>query len=468
MLKRLVGAGLALCLSAALAQAFWQSRDSNYNLSIPSTTSNLSTPVFGSFDPPTSGTTTFWSPLVGASLTGTLSSASTGRRIPIPIAATIKSLFASFTNAQPNATLTAWENTAAGSVVCTTAGTTPDTCVYSGAGDVLAAGTLLQWEWQANGTAWAQTSNVPTQISFIAVASNGQQGFLLSAPSNTSDPGTTTVAYAGFGGAWFGGATAVTESNMSSIISIPGEIDGLYVIPNATENATPHVYTVYKNGVATAMTCTAAASASTGCCVNLTGSGTIGGGPACGTTSSVSVLANDTLSVQYSCAGAPTVPCAGVFPGASLIWKPTNANQVPLTAQINAALNTSRWTGLEDISLNANNVPFQTTPNVPVSITLSNFIACVNTNPTGSGSWIMNINSATAPGTAPTTNTGLANTISNGLSCPGANPYSWFGAQDTTHTFSALAGYSLVDALTLSGSPVGSAIAKFAMAVTVP
>ena len=421
--------------------------------------STLTTPVFASFQPPTSGTATYYSAPAGSSFTTALGG-STIRQVPIPIAGTIKGLYAAFNTAQPGATIADWLGGAAGSVACSFGGTT--SCNYSGSGDHISAGTLMEWQWSTTST-WAQTSGLPVSVNFLFTADSGQQGFLLSGPQNTAASGTAQNDYAGFGSA-YAATNSGNESAQSSIMPVAGQITGLYVVPNGTENSTPHVYTIWHNGSASSMTCTPGASTSTGCCVNLTGSGTIGGGPSCTTTSAISIAVGDTLSIDYGCAGAA---CANVSPGVALIFVPTTAGQAPLVAQWDETPGTLRYVGLEDGNIGSAAGNYQAAPNVSATVTLSDLLACAGTSPGAGGTWIVSTLYAATPSTPPATSSGIATTVSNTTNCPGASS-ALYGAQDTAHTFSAGPGYSLINQIADSGSPVGSNVWKIGMVATVP
>ena len=292
-----------------------------------SASTGMFTPMVTQMLGPTSGTTTFWTPLVGSTTIGVTNSSSTLRRIPIPIAGTLSGLFFNLPAANAGVTIVDYLNTGspAGTVTCTT-GT--NNCNSGALTQHLAAGTLLQWEMISNGNTWAQTNANPIQISSLFQADSGQNGFMVVGPAGVSVPGTTASLYSGFQVAYANGI-ATNEALTSTIMPTAGQILGLYVIPNATANTVPQRIAICQNGTTacqagTTMQCSLTASTSTGCCVNLTGAGNIGGGPSCTTTTSMTVAAGDTLSVLISC---PTANCASLAPGISVIWAPTTAGR---------------------------------------------------------------------------------------------------------------------------------------------
>jgi hypothetical protein len=436
---------------------------------------NMTTPVLSSFNPPTSTTDTFFSPPVGSSGTAILSAATTARRVPLPIAGAIKGLSANLNTAQNTATpgsITDNINGTNGTVTCSfTAAAAPFSCNDPTHGDTVAAGALMQWSLAAGTGPWAQTSGVPEQVSFLFTASGGQQGMLLSGPTNSGIAGTITASFVGFGVALAPATATQTEINISSIAPSAFQANSLYVIPNGTENTVPHVYTVFQNGVATSLSCTAAASSTGGCCVNLTGSGTIGGsgGPACTTSAAtLNVAVGDTLSVEVACSSAT---CATVSPGIGVGIVPAVTNQAPLMAEWD--LNTPNdFVGFEDNSLISTAINFQLIPQLSSgSMTFSDLIACTAVSPGGTATRTLTSQSATAPGvtpTAPSGGTAATLSVANGA-CPGANSGTLLaGSRDTTHTWTASAGNVAINSLGESGSPVASTVWKVGMVVTVP
>ena len=294
---------------------------------------------------------------------------------------------------------------------------------------------------------------------------------LLSGPSNSSFPGTTTADFAGFG-TINPGANTTTEIDVSSVMPSAFQANSLYVIPNTTENTTPHQYIVFQNGVATSLQCTAAASSAGGCCVNLTGTGTIGGsgGPACTTAAAtLTVAVGDTLPVEISCPGAA---CVGVSPGIGVGIVPSVTNQVPLTAQLDNSVGSTEFVGFEDNNIEPVATNFQMVPQLTSgSMTFSNLIVCTGVNPGGSTSRTITSQSAAAPGTTPTAPSGATVALidaANGA-CPGANASALLGGfRDTTDDWTASAGNVVINAITTVGSPATSTIWKTGMVVTVP
>jgi hypothetical protein len=435
----------------------------------------MTTPVLSSFNPPTSGTTTFFMPPVGSSsVDSILSGATTAARVPIPIAGTIKGLSANLNTAQNTATpasITDNINGTNGTVTCAfTASAAPFSCNDHTHSDSVAAGSLMQWSLSPGTGPWAQTANVPEQVSFLFTAASGQQSMILSGPTNSNIEGTITAFFVGFGTSYTAATLEETEINSSSISPSAFVANSLYVIPNGTENTVPHVYTVFHNGVATSLTCTAAASSTGGCCVNLTGSGTIGAsGPACTTAAgTVTVAVGDTLSVEIACSSGA---CGGVAPGISVGIVPSVTNQVPLMAQWDLST-PNDFVGFEDNSLLATPISFQLIPQLSSgSMTFSNMIACTAVNPGSGATRTLTSESATAPNvtpTAPSGGTAVTLSVANGA-CPGANSGVLLaGSQDTTHTWTAGAGNVVINSLGESGSAAASTVWKTGMVVTVP
>jgi hypothetical protein len=433
--------------------------------SAPPPASAMTTPTLGSYNSPTSTTNTFFAPAIGSSTIQSLNTSSIARRVPIPIAGTLKGLFANLNTALTTASVVDWHNTAAGSVGCNFSAAT--NCNSGAATEPFAAGDFLQWELIPGGT-WNQSATTPLLISWLFQATSGaSSGFLLSAPSNTAIASTTMLAYQAFG-TMYNSANATTEAQVSSLMPTAGSISGLYVISNATENGTnSHIYTLMKNGSATGLTCTPTAGTATGCCINVGGTGNIGGvsGPACTSIgSAVTITDGDTLSLQVSCASGA---CAGVAPGASVAWNPTTAGQAVFNAQGTTNLGATDYTGMADTGATTTQVTWQVAPQVPTTMTLSGLLFCSAINPGGATSRTATLQSATTP-IAPT-NSSVTTTFGLGQACPGANSGTLLGGnQDTTHSLPVNAGYSLDTAYTISGSPAAISYWKTSAIVSVP
>lgn len=261
----------------------------------------------------------------------------------------------------------------------------------------------------------------------------------------------------GFGAAFLN--TATTDISVSSIIPTAGQITGIYAIPNTAENTVPHVFTVFHNGSSTSLACTGQASTAAGCCANLTGTGTVGAPgttATCSSISAITIAAGDTLSINITCASGT---CASISPGVSLIWAPTTSGQAVLTAQALPSVSSPFWGVMDNVPTTTQANIVQIAPQVGAStLTFSNLIACVKTNPGGAASRTFTSQSGSAPNVTPTNVSGgtvAVVNVGNGA-CPGANSATLLGGiQDTTHTWTAASGNSLDTAQTDAGSPAG-------------
>jgi len=419
---------------------------------VSSGATNMTTPVFGNALTPASGSVGYFGPVGGASGTPT-GGTSTSRRVPIPIAGTVKG--ANCWQAVANTTITLTDNINGtdGTTVCNFSG--GQNATSSGSGDAINAGDLFQWHWAGTFAA----STLYTQ-SFLFVAS-GQNGMLLGGAYNVGT-GTTGTIYQELGGA----GNASTEISASAVLPSSFTVNGFYEIPNGTENTVPHVFNVFLNGaaVSTPVTCTNTASTATGCCVDANPTGKhVGGasGPSCTSMTPFHVSAGDTLSIQEVCAST----CVSINPGVSLAIAPDVANQAPITAVSNVNWTANAWLSLSDNQVLTAQTNYQITPVAPTNITFSNLIACATTI-TGAGA-ARNVAAQTgaSPGTAPSGSAGpVVIMATGGSACPGAAGSSFgSGGQDTTHTFNATSGQTLDYGLTVTATPGTNAILKVGM-----
>jgi hypothetical protein len=419
----------------------------------------MKTPVFATLVLPSSGTTTpQFSPVVGGQSITTSATANT-RTIPVPVAGKIGGLYAAMRNAQVTANVNASVNGISKSLGCSfTAAIAPYACSDSINHETVSAGDLIGWRFTlTGGAAWAQPAALGVPVSFLFQAAGGQQlGFLAAGPSNAGIS-TTTAYFMGFGGVNLSGLSG-TDLAASSLVPTPGQAQALYVTTNGVENANPHTFTIYKNGVATAMACTPAASG-TGCCVNLTGTGTTGAPgaqTACGATAPISLAVGDTISVNVACPGAN---CGTIFPGISVLWAPTTAGQALLTTQLSPGVGNPYW-AMQDVQVSGTQInSVQLVPQLGTSIlTLSNLLACIKTNPGGTASrqytFQVGADFATAP-TAPTGGPKAIVNVANGA-CTGANSAVLLGGnQDNVGVWAPTPGQSVVTSEADVNSPAG-------------
>lgn len=421
------------------------------------------TPMTASISLPTSGTATEYAPIQGSGTLSTNTTTANVRAIPIPIAGVISGLYSNLTVSQFNVTTSAFVtdrvNGANKTLTCSfSAVVAPYSCFDSVHTDAINAGDLVQWVFSPGSSTWAQTVD-PNQVSLVFTSTSPNQGMLLSGTSNSAVPAATAAVYQGFG------TVSNNITTASSIMPVAGQITGIYATPNVSENASfPHTYTVYHNGASTGISCIASTTTVTaGCCANLTGSGVIGGtSVSCGTISAITIAAGDTLSAQVSCHSVPTNNCNSVLPGISLIWVPSTAGQAVVTTQFTSNVSVTEYMGISDNTLFSSQTTYQLIPYLGVggSMTLSNLIACTGISPGGTAARTFTTQSATTPGTAPTTTAGGPVTVlsvANGA-CPGAMSAALLGGnQDTTHTIVVGSGYSVDTVHTPTGSPAGGA-----------
>lgn len=472
MLKRVGLACATLLLSAALAQAFWNSRDSNYNLSIAASPSGgLVTPVLSIFPLATSLGFPVFGGIAGTDLSNTTAQNSPAiRRVPVPLAGTITALAAAFPVTQPAGTSIALNLGATagvfGNTTCTYATSSPFNCAYSGIGDHLAAGALIQWQVTLGSGTWNATGG-PAQASFLFTADSGQNGPLFSAAGSTAAPTGGTPIYESVGMP----SVSTAEVIVSSLQPAAGAIAALYVYPNGSDNgANIHTYTLFKNGSATALACSGDPSNPTlGCCINVGGTGNIGGNALapCSNGSAISVAVNDTLSIQMSCGGT----CAAVNPGMSVLWQPSTPGQVPLFNATNTPSPTVQWfsSAIDSQYSTITNVNWNIAPNLPSTMTIGSLLACTSSTIT-TGTWTAQLQYSTSL-IAPATTTGApVATYGSGSTCPGSGVGGVMhsGAQDLAHSLVVSPNYTLGFNIIPTSTPTVNSRWKTGMVVTVP
>lgn len=462
MLKRLSLVAL-LCLLALPALAFWQSRDSNYNISSAPSVVGMFTPIFSAVALPASGTATEFGGVQTSSLSSGLSGVATARFTPLPIPGTLSHLNTSLGDAQAAGPfITDQLNGVLGTVTCAWASSA---CSDSTHSDHAAAGTLMQWVFNANSVAWSQAGALPfSPVSFLYQGDNAQEGMILSSPTAT---GSTVTAYLHPGGGFLT-PTAITANGL---LSAAGQITSIFAYPNGPDNGTnQHQYIVFKNGAATTLTCTASAVNPTlGCCATVTATPeNVGGNPLAPCTTGmtpISFAVGDTLEIQVLCSGT----CASVAPGVGLGWTPTITNQVPLFATVTISASPF-FVGVSDYTqTTTTHISWE---NVPASMNFGGLMICQPFVVT-SGTWSAALQSGATPGTTPTTigAGGPAVTYGTGSACPGSGGGGAYvsGAQDSSgNHFSAIAGNTVDTTLTNGGGSGGAGQFKIGMWVTVP
>lgn len=467
MIRQLAIAG-ALAILTLPADAFWQSRDSNYNVVVggggPAT--GIIAPYMVTMQLPNSTTTVRYGAAVGGTVEAgsVISTVATAALVPIPFDTKLSGLNVELAASQAGAEIQSFINGATGAVHCTF---TTTTCSDPTDTDSIPAGSTFGFELTPNGT-WAQGTTTPGQISYLLQANSGQQAALFAGRGSTAV--ISTLAYVGVGNA---SIPFASEISTSSMFSVPGQILGMYALPNAsdTSSGNTHRFTICHNGTGGActpgsgMTCTDPASFA-GCCVNPTGTGTISGTQPCGSASAITIALGDTISIAVDCPGGT---CASINPGIALIWQPTTSGQVPLFEMMSTSNSTTTYMGMSDFATagsSATQVNYQLAPLLPTTMTFSHYLMC--SGAPGAGiTRTATMQFATTPATPPGTSAGPTVTFGPGTPCPGSQPAVWTGgAIDTTHTFAASTGYSLDTMLAASGGVSGPL--RVSMAVTIP
>ena len=304
-MKRLA---LILALFAGLtpASAFWQSRDSNYNIAAGGggCSNCMVTHLFvaagnGTVGPSNASTSYFGMNGTSAGLGWTTTQIN--REFPSPVAGTFSNLEVVFnTTLSQGSWVVSFNDVTSGSNTLTcTIDTTHATCGDTNAGHniTVAVGDIIDFSANPNGTTPTAQTN-PVQLGIVFTSTVGNESPLYS--STTS--GTTnnaTPEYTGFG--YLSTGWNATEVNVSSIVAAPGTIDQLNVYaPTAAPGAgKTFTYTLYKNGSPTSLKCP------------MTGTGA--GNQVCVDSNvgdAVTVAAGDTISLQAAPTGTPTITVA--------------------------------------------------------------------------------------------------------------------------------------------------------------
>lgn len=472
MLKRLFLTSL-LCLLALPAGAFWQSRDSNYDISIGGAGPGvMTTPVFSIGAMVGSGSLTYYGTVQGAVISYSLSTVSTFRRVPIPISGTLFGLNTAAGYAQTcgGATcpiVTSNINGSNGTVSCTWNSASPYNCNSGATTDAITAGDLFQWQINPNGSAFSNPSpsTIFSQFSFLFTSSVAQQGMILIGPQSTN---VTTTSYLSPGS---GINPQSTDVGASAVMPTSGNIAGIYALPNGSDNnaGVTHTYSVCKNGSTTCAATPASGvfcanptptlNASAGCCANVGGTGVIGsGGPSCSSITAMHVSAGDTISVIVHCAST----CSGVSPGIGLIWVPDTTNQVPIFAGTSAV----GAFGISDRAT-SNVGTYNNVPGASTTMTFSNLTVCTQNAVNGTQSLTDTVQSGVT-GAAPGSATSMVvNAVPATPNFCSASPL-LSGAQDSTHTFSGSASVTMNHLLAVTGAGSGLGFYKQSMVATVP
>lgn len=444
-----------------------------YTIPTPPVSTGLVTPVMSIFGPSVSGVSTNWGGLAGVGPIGTTGAAITGHKIPFPVAGTISGgAFGLSTSQAAGTAIRINLNGINAATGCVYATASPFSCNSGAATDHVSAGTLAQWKIALPfGSGW-NASGGPAQASFNFQADSGQSGPLFSAPSATGSASTTNFESVGLP------FINAVESIVSVAQPAPGQLAGIYCFPNASDSgAAVHSCTVMQNGVATALACSNdPANPTLGCCANVGGTGNIGGSALapCSSITAISVAIGDTLSIKIQCGNGTTDTCASINQGMSVLWQPTTAGQVPLYTITNTPSTTIPWfsSAVDAIFSQTSATNWNFSPNLASTMTLSNLLACTTSTIT-TGTWTEQFQySATL--IAPATNAPLVATYGSGSTCPGPGTILHSGVQDTTHTQSVSAGYTLgfniipCVAGGACGTPTANTRWKTSMVVTVP
>lgn len=280
----------------------------------------------------------------------------------------------------------------------------------------------------------------------VAAVFTGASASLLS--MSDANPSNSAVNYLGV---TYATAFATTEANASSLMPTGGTVDQFYVAGSAAPGAgLQWVYSIFKNGSNTGITCTISGASTTSCN---------------DTSDSMTYSLNDTISFELcpgtvsggvcTPSGTPAVSNARF----GFRWRPTNTGEVPVFAATSAPnASSARFyapSAGAPVSVEAGTVNL-----TPIAMTVKKLVGSVSTAPGGATSRTVVLRSGTGSGqsNAGTPGTETCTITSASTSCP----------QDTTNTYSSSVGTLLDWDVTVSGANAASTWFRLSGVVTVP
>lgn len=285
------------------------------------------------------------------------------RQIYMPTGGAIKELRVSYgaTVANPNTLIfTVRVNGSATSLTCTVTGG-GSTCADTSNSATVAAGDLVVIEKATSGT----VTNSLVRFSVLFDGSTSAESVF--AGVTEDDLNATTTEYNAFYGrvAW-----GISETSRKTMISTGGTIKKLYVsLTGTADTAKSYVFTVYKNGSSTSLTCTVSGASDTTCS---------------DTSNSFSVAAGDYITIQSAPSGTPTVRDAKW----SVVFQATTAGEFVIptiyTPSSNSAVTYWSHGGTSGGTSTSNN----SRTSIYSGFTQKNQYVLLDTAPGGSGSWV--------------------------------------------------------------------------------
>lgn len=347
------------------------------------------------------GATTYYSFDSGTSAIS--SSVLTTLNQAVGIAGTISNLTIALTAAPgvgASIVYTLYQNTIATALTCTVSNlaTTASDTTHS---VTVAVGDLLAWQAAPSVTPAPAASRVCLSSTYTGTA-DGECNI----SGGTASVSGTVTNYQSL----YGGTPNATQSVVANIMPTSGTIDNFYVNLNASPGSpASYVFTVYKNGVATAITCTIVNSATIGT----------------DTTHSVSYAAGDTISIESVPNTAPTARTTRfalrfrpTTNGESLVFNNTTSwtnNAVRFDSMLGTGGNNATESNMQAVA--------------PVSFVLKNLYMGVDVAPTGATkTWNIVSRKNTTVGNLTATITDMATTandISNSDSLVSGDLIDW-------------------------------------------
>lgn len=361
-------------------------------------------------------------------------SATNNRDMPMGSAGTISNLIVRMptTIVAGSYQITLFKNGSAagspGNFSCTVStGVGPQTCTDSTNTVSVAAGDTLAWQSIPTTTPAAQTA--PTISALFTSTANGES--FIGLPSTGNAQSQSAKNYIVFGSVGSSSGWNATEANAAGIMPTAGVMDKLFVSNSVAPGAARSFdYTIFKNGVATAITC------------QMTGAGSGAGITTCSDlTHSATYAAGDTLSIETSPAGTPS---SGNLRG-GLRFVPTTPGEAVVMNVNPSALSASsaRFMPVSYAGEAGSEVVFSQAPS---AFTVKNMYIAVDVAPGGATSRTQFLRTGTGAGQS---NSTITCVLTSGTAC-----------NDTTHTYSASTNDLLDISMTPASTPATIAFFK--------
>lgn len=397
--------------------------------------------VLAGFSPNPSNSTTNFSSLLGGRTTSPFSATESFVTTPMPIAGTIKNLnvfFPTTLSAGSWAISVSVNGSTVGAPTCTVTSVGPvQACSDSSSSIAVAVGDLVSIKYVPTGTPTAQTF---VQVSVTLTGTNNGESVIFSGGPVT--PSNTAANYVTFGGM---SAATATESTVSAVVATGGVIDNMSA-KSTSSPASTVVMTLFKNGVATPLTCTFSGST----CTTTAG------------TNAVTVSAGDLISTEScpgpysvgSCAPASTPSMGNIR--TSYRWRPTTSGEALAFGGTNVTTYQAGATNWIYVNGSGGTTTAEAAiQNItPVAMTYKKLYSWLSIVPGGATTRTFTLRQGTG---ASQSNTSVTCTVASAATT----------CQDSSNSYSSAAG-NLIDMQTTVSATTSTPFGKIGMVLTVP